>query len=148
MVILDDLTPPEEEPADVKLLRAALRRLQSQLLQAKDRTEHLTEITQQAAFDAMIALGGVKQVTAPTKDKRKGGAEVALWVMGDWQGGKRTPSYDSDVMRERVMKFVDKAVTITNIQRSHHPVRDATIAFTGDMVEGLFNFPSQPHELD
>jgi len=71
-MILDDLTPPEEEPADVKLLRAAIRRLQSQILQAKDRTEQLTEIPQQAAFDAMVALGGIQPVTAPTKDKRKG----------------------------------------------------------------------------
>ena len=146
--MLDDLTPPEEEPADVKLLRAALRRVQSQLLQAKDRTEHLTEITKQAAFDAMVALGGVKPVTAPAKDKRKGNSEVALWVMGDWQGGKRTPSYDSEVMRSRVLQFVNKAISITNIQRTHHPVKECTIAFTGDMVEGLFNFPSQPHELD
>jgi hypothetical protein len=148
MSLLENLTPPEEEPADVKLLRGALRRLQSQLLQAKDRTEHLTEITQQAAFDAMVALGGIKPVTPPAKDKRKGSAEVALWVMGDWQGGKKTPSYNSEVMRERVMKFVGKAIAITNIQRTHHPVKDVTIAFTGDQVEGMFNFPSQPHELD
>jgi hypothetical protein len=145
--MLENLEPPVEEPEDVKLLRAALRRTQRQLVEAKDRTEHLVEVTQQAAFDAVIALGGVKNTTQPAKDKRKGN-EVALWVMGDWQGGKHTPSYDSNVMRERVLKFTQKAVTITEIQRADHPVKDCYIAFTGDMVEGLFNFPSQAHELD
>lgn len=145
--MLEDLTPPEEEPADVKLLRAALRRTQSQLLQAKDRTEHLVEVTKSAAFDAMLALGPVPKIQPPAKDKRHGG-EVALWHMTDWQGAKRTTSYNSDIMRERVLKFTDKAVAITNIQRADHPVKECTIAFGGDMVEGLFNFPTQAFEVD
>lgn len=146
--MLEDLTPPEEEPADVKLLRSALRRAQTQLIRAKDQTEHLVEVTQQAALDAMLALGPVPKVAAPPKDKRAKNSEVALWVMTDWQGAKKTTSYNSEIMRERVLKFADKAVAITEIQRTHHPVKDCVIAFGGDMVEGLFNFPSQAHEID
>lgn len=148
MLLLEDLEPPVEETADVKLLRSALRRAQSQLLQAKDRTEHLVEVTQQAAFDAMLALGKVPPVPAPPKDKRKTDPEVALWVMTDWQGAKRTTSYNSEVMRERVLKFADKAIAITEIQRKDHPVKDAVLTFGGDMVEGLFNFPTQAFEID
>jgi hypothetical protein len=146
--MLDDLTPPEQEPADVKLLRSALRRTQKQLLEAKDRTEHLVEVTRSAAFDAMVALGGVEPVAGPPVDPRKTGAEVALWVMTDWQGAKKTVSYNSEVMRERVLRFAEKAVAITDIQRSHHPVKDAVLTFGGDMVEGLFNFPTQAFEID
>ena len=51
-------------------------------------------------------------------------------------------------MRKRVLKFAHKAVRITDIQRADHPVRDLTIMFGGDMVEGLFNFPTQPFEID
>jgi len=146
--MLDDLdTPPEEESADVQLLRKALRRAQAQLLQAKDRTEHLVEVTRSAAFDAMLSMGRVPPVPTPAKDKRKNG-EVALWHMSDWQGAKKTASYNSEVMRERVLRFTDKAVAITNIQRADHPVKECVIAFGGDMVEGLFNFPSQAHEID
>lgn len=146
--MLEDLTPPAEESADVQALRRALVRTQRQLLEAKDRTEHLTEVTREAAFDAMLALGPVPKVQAPARDRRKGRDEVALWVMTDWQGAKRTTTYNSEVMRQRVLQFAEKAIAITEIQRSHHPVRECVIAFGGDMVEGLFNFPNQVHEVD
>jgi hypothetical protein len=148
MSLLDDLEPPVEDTEEVKALRSALRRAQRQAMEAKDRTRQLVEVTQQAAYDAMLALGGVKNVTPPARDRRKGSEEVALWVMGDWQGSKVTPSYDTEVMQRRVMQFAEKAVTITEIQRSHHPVRQATIAFTGDMVEGLWNYSTQSWEVD
>jgi hypothetical protein len=51
-------------------------------------------------------------------------------------------------MRTRVLEFAKKAVRITDIQRADHPVKEVTIAFGGDMVEGLFNFPSQAFEID
>lgn len=146
--MLEDLTPPAEEPADVKALRSALNRAQAQLAAAKDRTEHLTELVRQAAMDAMIALGPVPPVKRPTRDRRSTRAEHALWVMTDWQGAKKTASYDSQIMRDRVLRFADKAVAITEIQRKDHPVRNCTIAFGGDMIEGIFNFPTQPYEID
>lgn len=145
--MLDGLTPPEEEPGDVKLLRAALARAQKQLLQAKDRTEHLVEVTHQAAYDAMLAMGKLEPVNRPKPDRRPQ-AEVALWHMTDWQGAKRTTSYNTEVMRERVMRFVDKAIRITEIHRKDHAVKKLVIAFGGDMVEGLFNFPTQAFEID
>ena len=145
--MLEDLTPPEEEPADVKILRQALTRAQRDLLKAKDRTEHLVEVTQNAALDAMLALGGIAPVREPAKDKRKG-SEAALWHMTDWQGAKRTTTYNSEIMRERVLRFTEKAIGITNIQRADHPVKECVIAFGGDMVEGLFNFPTQAFEID
>lgn len=146
--MLEDLEPPVEDSDEVKALRTALRRTQRALMDAKDRNSQLVAVTHDAAYDAMLALGGVKPVTPPTKDRRKGSEEVALWVMGDWQGSKVTPSYDSQVMVQRVMQFAEKAVTITEIQRTHHPVRRATIAFTGDMVEGLWNYSTQSWEVD
>lgn len=148
MSLLEDLEPPAEDSEETKALRAALRRAQRAVIEAKDRNRQLVEVTQEAAYDAMLALGGVKNVTAPPRDRRKGSEEVALWVMGDWQGSKVTPSYDTNVMFRRVMQFAEKAVTITDIQRSHHPVKRATLAFTGDMVEGLWNYPTASWEVD
>ena len=146
--MLEDLEPPIEESDDVKALRRALTRAQRQLSEAKARDEHLVEATLQGASDAMLSLGKVPPVAAPAKDKRKGREEVALWLMTDWQGAKKTTSYNSEVMRDRVLAFADKAIAITEIQRSHHPVRKCVIGFGGDMIEGLFNFPNQVYEID
>jgi hypothetical protein len=146
--MLKDLEPPVEEAEDVQALRRALSRTQKQLADAKARNEHLVEATYTGAFDAVLALGKVPPVKPPAKDKRKGRQEVALWIMTDWQGAKKTTSYNSEVMRKRVMSFADKAIAITEIQRSNHPVKKCVIGFGGDMLEGIFNFPNQVHEID
>lgn len=140
---LDKETNPE-----ISELRKALQRTQKQLQQAKQRTDELVEATIQASHDAVLALGKFPEIKTPELDKRKIKPEVALWHLTDWQGSKRTSSYDSEVMRKRVMDFVQKAVRITDIQRADHPVREVTIMFGGDMVEGLFNFPGQVFEID
>jgi len=140
--------PPEIESADVKELRQALMRLQKQLRQSKERTQDLVEASHQAAYDAMLTMGKIEPVATPVLDKRKAKGEVALWHMTDWQGAKRTTSYNSEIMRKRVLEFCEKAVRITEIQRADHPVKEVTICFGGDMVEGLFNFPTQAFEVD
>jgi hypothetical protein len=129
-------------------LRRALQNAQKQLRQQKQKTDELVDATIQASYDAMLAMGAIKDVTTPSVDKRKAKAEVALWHLTDWQGAKKTASYNSDVMAKRVMSFCERAVRITDIQRADHPVKDLTIMFGGDMVEGLFNFPSQAFEID
>lgn len=144
-----DLTELDAESnLEIAELRKALQRAQKDLQKAKQRTDELVEATIQSCHDAILAQDKSLPITAPITDKRRTKSEVALWHMTDWQGAKRTVSYDSKVMRKRVLKFVQKAVRITDIQRADHPVRDLTIMFGGDMVEGLFNFPTQPFEID
>jgi hypothetical protein len=140
--------PEGVESNDVKELRMAMIRLQKQLKKAKERTEELVETTQQAAYDAMLTMGKYDPIVAPIPSKSKKVGEVALWHMTDWQGAKKTTSYNSEVMRKRTLDFAQKAVRVTDIQRADHPVRDCTIMFGGDMVEGLFNFPTQAFEVD
>jgi hypothetical protein len=138
----------KEADPEIAELRRALQRTQKQLQQAKQRTDELVEATIQASHDAVISLGKIPPIKEPSTDKRRTKTEVALWHLTDWQGAKRTQSYDSEVMRKRVMNFAEKAVAITDIQRADHPVKDLTIMFGGDMVEGLFNFPGQVFEID
>ena len=140
--------PEGIESEDVAELRRALMRVQKQLLQAKQRTDELVEVTHQAAYDATLGMGPVTPVKVPDLVKSKKKPEVALWHLTDWQGAKKTPSYNSQVMYERVMNFAEKAVKISDIMRADHPVNDCLIMFGGDMVEGLFNFPSQAFEID
>ena len=124
-----------------------MMRLQKQLKQAKERTQDLVASVYQGAHDAMLGYGPIKPVTPPTIDPRRK-SEVALWYLTDWQGAKQTTTYNSEIMRKRVMDFCAKAVRITDIQRADHAVKDCTIMFGGDMVEGLFNFPTQVFEID
>lgn len=135
-----------QQQAEVDDLRAALVRAQRDLLKAKGRTDYLVSAVVEAARDAVLAHP--IQVPKPAKDARKGRSEAALWHLTDWQGAKRTTSYNSEVMRQRVHKFVDKAEKITSIQRASHPVKECHILLGGDMIEGLFNFPTQPFEID
>ena len=128
-------------------LRSTLLRTQRELKKAKARDEHLVDAVLQASHDAVLARP-IPPLPKPLKDARKKGAEVALWHLTDWQGAKLTPSYNSQVMHKRVHKFVDKALRITDIQREDHPVRDCHIVLGGDMIEGIFNFPTQPYEID
>ena len=143
-----DELPEGVESSDVKELRDALIRVQKQLQKQKQRTDELVTASHQAAYDAMLSMGKIQNVPAPVIDKRKAKGEVALWHMTDWQGAKKTASYNSEVMRDRVLEFAAKAVRVTEIQRADHPVKDCTIMFGGDMVEGLFNFPGQAFEID
>jgi hypothetical protein len=134
-----------EDAAELRRINADLQR---RLRRAKAKTDDLVDAAISAAGDAMKSFGAYRPVEAPKTDKRRKSPEHALWDLGDWQGAKLTPSYNSDVMVERVLRFCAKARRITEIQRSDHPVREATIVFGGDMVEGLFNFPTQPFEVD
>lgn len=129
-------------------LKEANKRLSAALVKAKDRTNKLVEVVSQAAYDASISMGPILAVPPPQPDKRTRKSEAALWVLTDWQGAKLTTTYNSEVMRERVMKYCDIAEKITNIQKADHPIRDCVVTFGGDMVEGLFNFPQQPFEVD
>lgn len=148
MSIKESLSPEGlAAQAEIEELRAALERAQRQLSQARRRDDRLAAVTIEACRDAVLARP-LARVPKPAKDTRKKGNEAALWHLTDWQGAKVTPSYNSEVMRQRVHRFVDKAERITAIQRADHPVRDCTIAFGGDMIEGLFNFPTQPFEID
>ena len=144
---------PDPEQLELSALLTSLKRtnntLQMQLAAAKARTEDLVTATYQGAFDATVSLGPLITTPAPDVEYATDGSpETALWHLTDWQGAKVTTSYNSAKMVERVRRFCSKAELITGIQRAHHPVHDCVILFGGDMVEGLFNYPTQPFEID
>jgi len=128
-------------------LRRALRTEQRKLGEARKKTGELVEAVFQAAESAALAVGRTR-IEPPERDRRRARGEVALLHMTDWQGGKSTPSYGLDVMDQRVDRFMRKALKITNIQRAHHPVRDAVLLFGGDLLEGISIFPGQAWQVD
>jgi hypothetical protein len=139
---------PFADESRIEDLEKSNARLQAQLRKAKDKTDLLVNATMTAAYDAMVSMGPLKLVPRPAKDSRRKNPEVALLDMGDWQGAKLTTTYNSTVMAERVLRYMDKVRTMTHIAQADHPVKTATIVFGGDMVEGLFNFPTQAFEID
>ena len=127
--------PDGIESENIDELRSALIRTQKQLLKAKAKTDDLVAATKQAAYDAMLSMGPIKPIPMPKV--AKGGRrkpEIALWHMTDWQGAKCTQTYDSKIMRRRVLEFAQKAVRITDIQRADHPVKECYILFGRDLV--------------
>jgi len=145
---LSDALDEAEQNQQLAELQTALNNAQKQLAAAKIRNDQLVAATLRGAYEATIALGKPQPITAPQKDTRKINAEVALIHSTDWQGAKVTTSYNSEIMRRRVMQFAEKIVHLTELQRAHHPVKECVVMFGGDMVEGLFNYPAQLWQID
>jgi len=141
---LVDEAQAEQESDD---LRAALNRALRALDKAKATKEELVEAVYRAAKDASAALV-IPPVEKPGADRRKGRAETAVAIVSDWQLGKLTPSYNSEVCEQRVARYADKIERLASIQRAEHPVRDVRVWLLGDLVEGELIFPGQAHRID
>lgn len=136
------------ELSELQEVRRQLEVAQGKLHKLRTEKSNLVDAVREGTKDALLAQGKLKPVPKPKLTGGKGKEEVALWHLTDWQGSKVTVSYNTEVMRERIMRYCDKAEKLTEIQRADHPVRECVILFGGDQLEGLFNFPSQPFEVD
>jgi hypothetical protein len=129
-------------------LERANRSLNQRLARASSRTEEIASAVHRAFADALTTRPALPAVKKPDRDRRTRRAEVALWHLTDWQLGKVTSTYSTEKAIERVGLYCDKAVELTEIQRSHHPVRGCVIALGGDMIENTNTFPGQVYEID
>ena len=132
---------------EIAELRAALKTAQQKEARAKKRSDDMVEAVYQAARDAARTTPTHKPVPF-RKDSRKGKSEVALVHATDWQLGKRTVSFGISTLAKRMEQFTDKIMALTDLQRADHPVKDCTIMFGGDMVEGIGIFPGQAYEVE
>jgi hypothetical protein len=128
-------------------LRKANLDLLRKLEKANASKEELVGAVYRAALDASSALI-IPAVPIPVRDKRKARAEVAVAMLSDWQLGKKTPTYTSEVCEQRVERYADKVAALTDIQRADHPVREVRVWLLGDLVEGELIFPGQAHRID
>ena len=144
---LRDEVETEHRAAD---LEKTLRRLQRQLADAKAKSADLVAAVESAAHDAALIAGPAKSVPFPPKRKQGGSkhAETALLHLTDWQLGKNTSSYNTDICRERVHRVVQKTIRLADIQRAAHPVDEIIVMLGGDMIENIQTFPGQPFEVD
>lgn len=133
---------------EVDELRRQLRTAQRALAREKMRTDELSELVINHSRSAVAERWSPKRVPAPPRDRRRRPEEAALWVLADWQGAKKTASYNSEVMRARVLAYTKHAAAETELRRSSRKIEHCTISFGGDMVEGFWNFAAQPSEID
>lgn len=132
----------------VTSLREGLYRAKRDLVRAQDREAALVKAVFDGARDAQLLMGPVAPVAPPAHDTRTRSEHVGLWDTGDWQGTKVTSSYNTEVMRVRVRQYLDKAEYFTAEQRASRPVRRCVVVFGGDMLEGLWNYPTQAWEIE
>jgi len=132
-------------------LKDALRRANDRLRKTKVTSDAVAEAAMQGAHDAVLASPRPKVLPykpdAPAT-RRAAKPEVALLHLTDWQGSKVTTSYNTEVMKDRVRQVLKNSMKLVEIQRTDHPVHDVVVMLGGDMIEGLFNFPTQPYEID
>lgn len=136
-----------DKESAIEEYRSALKRAQAAEAKAKRKTEDLVEAVYRAARDAQLTAPRIN-LKPPAKDTRKTKSEVALVHLTDWQAGKKTVSYGMETLGERIRRMIDKVITLTDIQRAHHPVKECVVLLGGDMVEGIGIFPGQAYEVE
>jgi hypothetical protein len=146
----DHLKKLVDETNDERLLKlkAALKKANVRIAELK---EHKADLARElwAAAEACIGSIDIPPVPAPVIPAQSGREETAVLMLGDWQLGKVTPNFNTDILRKRINGVLaDKVVSITDIQRMDHPVDNLHIWLLGDIVEGELIFPGQAHEID
>ena len=142
MSLTDDL----KADATQTELRQTIARLSRQLDRSKASREELVAAVYRAAHDAAsgLVIPPIPQRPADPRPK----AEVAICILADWQTGKLTPEYNSDVAEQRVARYAEKVVGLIDLERQKHPINEARVYLLGDLVEGEEIFPGQSHRID
>lgn len=122
-------------------------RLQRQLAAEKQRTDRLHAAVREAVSDSIAALH-IPPVAPPPKDRRTKDPEIAVLLLSDFQLGKATPTYSSEICEQRIARLRDRVDRLIEIQRADHPVKKIALFLLGDMVEGELIFPGQHWEID
>jgi len=145
----DEITFVEPSGEDSSLfLRSENRRLAKLAEKYKNVRNEAVVSVYQAAFDAFSNFE-LPKIKAPTlKGNRQTSPEIAVAVFADWQMGKVTASYSTEVLEKRIELYTEKLLEITEIQRLHHNVDELHVWLLGDIVEGEEIFAGQSHLID
>ena len=142
------LSSHEASAADQSIfLRSENRRLAKLAEKSKNVRDEAVYAVYQAAYDAFSTIDPAP-IKAPILKMQSGSPETAVAIFADWQLGKITPDYNSEVLAERIELYTKKLLEITEIQRKHHPVKNLHVWLLGDIVEGEEIFPGQSHLID
>jgi hypothetical protein len=134
--------------SNLEQVKAERDRLARQLYEVKHRRADYLDTVRQAVEDAVGEIQ-LEPVPPPVAEAAgPGDEEYAVALLSDLQTGKITPDYNSEVARERVLRYADKIIAISKVQSADHPVRHCKVPMLGDMVEGVDIFPGQQWLID
>ncbi|MFZ4104967.1 hypothetical protein [Flavobacterium sp.] len=157
---IEEIWDEEEQEAEIVLnsneakaedqsifLRSENRRLAKSVEKNKNIKDEAVYAIYEAAYSAFSSVD-TAPIKSPIIKHLPGAPETAVAVFADWQLGKITPDYSSEVLAERIEIYTQKLLEITEIQRKHHPVKNLHVWLLGDIVEGEEIFPGQSHLID
>ncbi len=146
-VLENSYSVPPMQGSIVDFLRSENKRLARSADKYKNIKEEAVKMVYQAAYDSFSGFN-IPKIPKPNLKKTKGTPETAVAVFADWQLGKITSTYNSDVLAKRIEQYTEKMLEIVEIQRAHHNVDTLHVWLLGDIVEGEEIFPGQSHLLD
>lgn len=126
--------------------KRALQKALRDLATAKAKKADLIAAIYEAAKAAALAQPDPTPIKPPKKGRP--GDHWLLLHLTDWQFGKETASYNREVAERRVVKAVEKALRLTELQRNAYPVSSCALLLGGDMIEGTSIFPAQSWQVD
>lgn len=132
----------------IDFLRSENKRLAKQVEKHKNISEEASQTIYRAAYDAFANFKLPSIQRKVPRKPGKGTPETAVVVFSDWQLGKVTPDYNSQVLAKRIELYTEKMIEIAEVQRADHPVDDLHVWLLGDIVEGEEIFPGQSHLID
>ncbi len=132
---------------ELEATKASLKKALIKIDTLKDKKADLVDAVYEAVADNLATVKPYK-VPKPRPDKRRRKEEVAVAVLSDWQLGKKTGSYSSEICEKRVELYGDKVIDLTEIQRQSRPIRHLQVWILGDLVEGEEIFEGQAHLID
>lgn len=143
-----ELEPNEQMATRVVDLEMQLRKALRQRDQYKDKIGEYTVALRSAVMD----LWGEIQLDPPKpqtlRPRSRGLGETAIIGLADWQLGKKTVSYDSEVCEDRIGRFAETTLKLAHERSKERKITDAHIFLLGDLVEGEGIFPGQAHQID
>lgn len=128
----------------IAFLRSELSRVTRENERLKSRNYEQVQAIYDGIKDGLSNIS-LHTVSPPKLKQATGEPEVAAIIGADWQTGKVCKTYNTAICEERIERYTDKVIQMTEIQRSDHPVNDARIWFLGDMGEGEQIFSGQSH---
>jgi hypothetical protein len=131
-----------------EFIRSENRRLAKLAEKHKNVKDEAVSAVYEAAYSAFKDFRMPPVKAKNIVSAKRGMPETAVAVFADWQLGKITPTYNSEVLAQRIDLYTEKLIEITDIQRAHHNVDNLHVWLLGDIVEGEEIFPGQSHLID
>jgi hypothetical protein len=139
------LTPENsnESAVEMKRLKSEVRKAYNKLAKQQSTESLIHKAVARSLEGVKITKAGSNITKRKAKKRRKVSTEAWL-CLSDWQVGKVTDTYNSQIAKKRVHQLTNQAAELL---KKEEP-KVLHIILQGDMVEGEAIFAGQPFEID